>query len=833
MHTHSLPNGLRLVVSPRPVPLVALYLWLDAGSVDERPGEHGAAHFLEHMLFKGTPRRGVGEPAAAIEALGGDLNAWTSNDTTVLHATVEAEGWREALDVLADMAMNSLIDPEEVERERLVVLEEIRGYATDPSEMLSDAMQAAAFPDHPYGRPIVGLADEVRALPRQALVDFWAREWGPNRAILVAVGDVDADEVQSEAERLFGHWAAAEPRRPIPTPPMPKGPISVVVTETDKETRLVELQWRAPAEAAPGALAAELLSLALGDGPGGEVPDRLLNDEGPIAEPWASTSLRAHGGVLSLGFVPRRGRTLEAVQRTLATLSDVLLEGLGEDQVGRTRAGAVADFTFSSETVDGEAWELAHHQALFGDPAARDAQREALSRVPAAEVSRLGREILRPGRLVVGILDRDVSAEDARKAVQVGISTRPADPFEPLDIQLPGGPHLLVLPDDGDVVAISALMRGGQLAIPPRRAGLAAAWSQMITAGADGMSAGRFSASMDRTGGEAWGAAGRSTLGLHGRFPYDTAVEGLALALMALALPEWDDRGWDRVREELLHDAESFEDYPGSVAELALWGALYPGHPWQKPLGGTVGSLRNVHPDILDGWHAQHLASDNLVIAVTGRVASTRVRALVEEWLTELPKRAHLPPPPDSPAPRRSRTLRRTARSDQAQVALGVRGLPIGHPDRPASQVLSAILGAQGGRLFMDLRERRSLAYSVWAEDLGSWGGGVFETGLATDPERLDEATSALHEAIHQLLRLPPDAEEVARAARVLRGSRAAALQRATGRASRLATAALFELPTDLTARARSWDAVTSEDVHRVAHDLLTQPAVTVRVEPA
>jgi zinc protease len=832
MRTHVLDNGLKIVIQPKPVGLAALYLWIDAGSVDERPGEHGAAHFLEHMLFKGTARRGVGDAAAEIEALGGDLNAYTSTETTVLHATVEAQGWREGLDVLADMARYSAIDPGETEREREVVLEEIRGYESDPEENLSDTLVAAAFPDHGYGRPIVGLAREVAALPRQALIDFWRREWGADRAILSVAGEVGEDELIEAAVALFGSWGRAGTRAAIDEPRLPDGPVHHVVDAADRETRLVELQWRALPLNHPDVPALELLALAIGDGPGGAVPERLLENDALIADPWAGTSLRGAGGVLSLGFVPGKGRTAEAVQRTLAAVAEVLAEGLDEDMVGRTRAGLLADFVFSAQTVDGRAWEAAHLWSTFGDPTLRDELERAMQRTTAADVTRVAREILRPERLISGVLDRAAPAQAVGEAVRAGARTVPADPFAPVDVRLDCGARLLILPDDSPVVAISAAMRGGQLALPPRRAGLTAGWSSMITAGGDGMSAGRFSASVDRTGGEVWGSGGRSTLQVQGRFPADTALEGLGLALMALSTPELDDHAWERAREELLHDAESVGDYPGTVAAEALWASLWPDHPWRHPIGGSPGSLRNVHPEAILDWHEDHLAGDNLVVVVTGRVPATRVKALAEEWLSDLPKRARRTVASPTPAPRRSRTLRRHAAAEQAYVDIAMRAPAIDHPDRAATRVLAAILGAQGGRLFMDLRERRSLAYSVWAEHHPAWTGGVFELGLATDPARADEALEALSASLHDLRRRPPGADEVRRAARMLRGNRAMSLQRTTSRTAILSTAALFDLPLDLAATPAAWMAVTPDDVVRVADALFGQAHAAVVVTP-
>src|SRR5690606_16992164 len=136
-----LDNGLQVVVTPSSAaPLVAIYLWLEAGSLDERPGEEGAAHFVEHMIFKGTERRGVGRPATESEWLDGDLNAWTTYEQTVLHAAVQPSACSEELDVFVDRTRNSRFAPEEFEREKLAILEEIRMYLADPDSRLGDVM---------------------------------------------------------------------------------------------------------------------------------------------------------------------------------------------------------------------------------------------------------------------------------------------------------------------------------------------------------------------------------------------------------------------------------------------------------------------------------------------------------------------------------------------------------------------------------------------------------------------------------------------------------------------------------------------------------------------
>jgi Predicted Zn-dependent peptidases len=203
MLIHDTPSdALTLVAEPHgPAPVLALQLWFCTGSARERPAEHGAAHLLEHMVFKGAGRFGVGELSARIEGVGGDLNAWTSFEHTALHATVPAPHLDVALEVLGAMGCAPTLDPDELARERAVVIEEIRGSADDPMQVLADATRARAYGGHPYGRPILGTAESVAALDVAALRAFHERFYSPQNAVLAVAGPVAPDALRDAVAR--------------------------------------------------------------------------------------------------------------------------------------------------------------------------------------------------------------------------------------------------------------------------------------------------------------------------------------------------------------------------------------------------------------------------------------------------------------------------------------------------------------------------------------------------------------------------------------------------------------------------------------------------------
>ena len=207
----TLPNGLRILVRERHAsPLIAIELWVRAGAREETSSEAGAAHFLEHTLFKGTKTRRVGEVDMAIENLGATLNAATGPDYARFYTCVASEHGSDALEVVADVVRNAALPALEVERERQVIRDELAQRDSDSGSVLIDRLYGAAFSAHPYGRPPGGTAAGIRALTRESLVSFYRRTYTPGRCTLVLAGDLTSERARSMAERAFGDWPATK-----------------------------------------------------------------------------------------------------------------------------------------------------------------------------------------------------------------------------------------------------------------------------------------------------------------------------------------------------------------------------------------------------------------------------------------------------------------------------------------------------------------------------------------------------------------------------------------------------------------------------------------------
>ena len=825
-----LDNGLVVHVVSKPAPVTAVYLWVDAGTLDEDDDTRGAAHLLEHMLFKGTATRGVGQAAGEIEALGGDLNAWTSHDHTVLHATVDSGAWPQAMDVLADMALCSAIDPEELDRERLVVLEEIRSYADDPDTLVHEALSRGLFGEHGLGLPVLGTIDSVSGISAAELRGFWKRTWRADRSRLVVCGPVEADAVDNLARDLFGDWEAGTSARSLPKP-RPPASAAAQAAAAQHDTQLLELGWRAPAIGHPDLAALEVLSAALGRGAASMLSRRLQLDAGLVVDSWSDLELSPVQSTLAIGLVPIAGKSTEAAELVLSSVDELCRWGLPGSVVVRARDAVLHDLLFHEETVDSVASDVAWYSARTGSHEGRAAWRAALAAVRPEDVRRVARTWMSIDRCQAVVGGRTANVKGVGEALTraaLGGSSRPTPSLAEAEIS---GVRVVVQRTDSPLAAVRLCALGGALHESPRTAGTAAAWAQMVTTGAGHRDTEAFAEAADSIGAVIEGSCGRNSTSLSASFPAAYLEDALELLSDALIDPHFDDDEWARVRDEMREDRRTLLDRPSEVASQKVWSSLWPRHPWRLPARGTVATLGRIGVRRLRTWHHQLLSRPGLVVSVAGGVDPDHVLSRLEECLGDLEESAGVQPRQTPRPPTSGRRVVQAGR-EQASIILAMRGLGLHDPGRHALSVAAALLGGQGGRLFLDLREKRGLAYDVWAHSTEGIDGGVFQIGLATHPDREVEAAGALREALVRLRTEGPTEEEVRRYVRMLNGHTAMSAQRVSWRAAAAGLGTLYGIPWGLEATRGALSAVTRQGVMDALERVNPSGALELVVRP-
>ena len=364
-----LDNGLTVAFVPSArAPVVATALWYRAGTRDEPDGHGGTAHFLEHLMFKGSPRFGPGEVDRRTQVLGGGNNAFTGHDATAYYFEFAADRWRAALEMEADRMAGLTLDPAEVERERRVILEEIAMYEDDPWDALSQRVERALYAPHPYARPVLGTREELLATGADELRAFHRRFYAPANAVLVVAGDLGEGDAALDAVReTFGAVPAGPgaPERPAAAPRQPL-PETVRIERRKGEMARMLLALPGPAGENPDVPALRVAAALLGLGRSSRLFRSLVDEDQLCLWVAAGTAEAPDPGsvTVSAELVPGTGphRVEDAVRRHLAELA---ASPPPEAEVARAREVLLTDWTFGRETTVHRALATGSDLALY------------------------------------------------------------------------------------------------------------------------------------------------------------------------------------------------------------------------------------------------------------------------------------------------------------------------------------------------------------------------------------------------------------------------------------------------------------------------------------
>ena len=393
-----LPGGLRVVTEHVPsVRSASVGLWVNVGSRDEGPTVAGAAHFLEHLLFKSTPTRTSVEIAQAVDAVGGELNAFTAREYTCYYAHVLDEDLELAVDLVSDVVLNGVCASGDVELERDVVLEEIAMRDDDPEDTLGDVFISAMFGDHPIGRPVIGSVESVSAMTRNQLHSFHVRRYTPERMVLAVAGNIDHDQVVALAREYFA-GRLTKGQRPLP----PRkgigravGQPGLMLIDRDSEQTHMSLGVRIPGRHWPQRWALSVLNMALGGGLSSRLFQEIRETRGLAYSVYSAIDAFSDSGAFSVyaGCLPERFD--EVVRLTRDVLETVARDGITEDECriakGSLRGGLVLGLEDSSSRMN----RIGRSELNYGEYRSISDSLRSIEEVTLEDVNAVARKVLR------------------------------------------------------------------------------------------------------------------------------------------------------------------------------------------------------------------------------------------------------------------------------------------------------------------------------------------------------------------------------------------------------------------------------------------------------
>ena len=852
----TLANGLKALVLPRRhAPVVVCDLYYPVGSFDEPAGKTGLAHFVEHMLFKGTERFPKGQIDRLAFVAAGQSNAETGEDSTHYWFAFPSDRWELALAIESDRMLGATFDPREVEAERHVIAEERAKDQESPFSRLDQAHLTASYVRHPYRNPILGWPDDLARIDVSDLKSFYRQHYRPDGAVLVIVGDVDPSRALDASELRFSsieHGATARPAQTFDEPRQ-IGRRDFNLVEPESVARGL-FGWHTVPLGHPDGPALDIFSDLLTCGRRSRLWDHLVERE-KLAT-WVETgqegARRAGQFLLQVEAVP--GVEPDQVEMAIASVIDRLAdEGPTPAELERSRNRLEAAWRWEQEDLAGLAGGLGQF-ALNGDWRSWQAEHRAALAVQAEDIRRVASAYLSEGNLTVGwslprppqtvtvLLPAEARARDERPpatpvphrpiALEIPAGPTKLADFAPHKTLLPNGMRVLTETRPGTgVVAIELFVDAGLLR--ESKPGLAYLTGRMLEEGTASRSAEEMAEAIEDVGGALEvGSTGASLRVRAEDLPL--ALEWLSDLAIRPGFPP-DALGWAKRR--IAAELQSDRDDPAFRADLLFRNLVYGNHPYSRdPRGASRDASRLSREDILD-HHGRYFKPDNAFMVAVGDFDPKKFQALVKARFGDWGGNSAASPS----GPRLLRSARPKVRrvaypGEQIHILLGHLGISRNHPDFDALAVADHILGSGPGftdRLSRVIRDELGLAYSVGGgmTDSADIEPGMFRIYVGTGPDEADRAVSAVMEQVQLMHAGSFSDDEVERAKQYLAGSWVFDYQTVEQRAERLMELERWGLGLDEPLRWPDRIArVTTRQVRKAARSHI-DPSAMVRVE--
>lgn len=878
-----LKNGLdvRLVPSSKS-PVVSVQMWVKTGSADERLSEQGISHFIEHLVFKGTENYGVGEIARTVEASGGELNAWTSFDQTVFYVNISKEFTDTALDVISEMMGAPEFDPKEIDAEREVVLEEIKRTNDSPSRKGSRLLFSSLYSKHPYRLPVIGRPEVVSGVSPKILRRYFKERYSAKNMVLVVAGDFESVSMKKVIAGKFGTLPGSRVRavKRAKEPARTKPKNRVIVDKAEVQDLQLFLAWPIPGAKHKDVAALETLSTIFGQGDSSRLVRTLRIDSDCVTSVGAGCFAPKDRGFFSVSAHMNPTRLNEALPLLKKELVELLLSPVQPDEIQRAITNVESAEFYGLETAEGLARKTGSLTTLLGDPSEFKKYLQRVRAFTSEQARTLTKSYFAPEKMQIVALAPTTSDQDRLKAdlenfadalsaewkaalkvkptamlkakpgakkkvakKKAAAKSKASKAWKPLtddhvEIErrtLSSGLRVIARRTRSTpVVSARVGFLGGSRIEAAGHEGLTELLSRTWISGTKDLGEVALLGKIEAHAAGIGAFGGRHTAGVSAQMLSMSEKEIRDLFIDTTFAPKITEEIVLREKTMMLESLRTRADRPGQIAGRLFMETMFADHPYALDPMGTETSLAKLKLSEIEDLHRRMIVPKDGVFVLTGD-------ANLDLWCAALEKAT-------APfAANRTTFAKRPYRwngkdevrkfheikKEQTQILIGWGAITLDDPRRFALQIAQAVLAGQGGRLFVELRDKKSLAYSVGPMSMEGVDAGYFGASIGCAPEKGETAIRMLREEFQKLVdHLIPDVE-MDRAVRYLIGSHDLGLQKAASVSSTILFSEIYDLPAeDVFSYAEKLRAVKAEDVRRLIADILSRPPVLAAVGP-
>jgi zinc protease len=837
-------------------------MWVKTGSADEGKGEEGISHFIEHLVFKGTNKYEMGEIASTVEASGGELNAYTSFDQTVFYVNISREFAEIGLDVISEMMGFPRFDAGEIDSEREVVIEEIKRGNDSPGRQASRLLFSSVYKKHPYGIPVIGYDKIIKKVTKKTLVNYYQSRYIPTNMQLVVAGDFSTPEMSAQIDQIFGKIKsfkfrnvkrAKEPKQDGPRVKIAKAPF---------EEAQFHLAWRIPGADHKDVPALDLLAMIFGQGDTSRLSQKLRLEKAVTNSVGAGTFTPKDNGLFTVSGSLNVEQFTEAFEILKVELERMASVAPTADEMKRAITNLESEEFYAMETIEGVARKAGSFENLMGDYAYFQKFLKQVYALTPEDILKAARKYFSPEQMtIVAMVPRNEKetekqvkdwvkrfTKDFAKASR--LKTKPAKKVavkkvkwsiggasapSPIERRLlPSGATVLFRVDHATpVVSAKAAFLGGMRFEKPNQGGLTELLSRVWTGGTKTMSETEISQKIENMAGGLSAFGGRNSVGLSMQTISPFETESIELFNEVLVAPVVNESILEREKGVMLEAIRAREDSPGQLVSQMFTHMMFKGHPYERDMYGSNESVKALTKSGVEQHLKAQALSKNLMIAVAGSVDPDAWVDRLTKATAGLPAGKPLTSAFKHVGPTKNEDGFRDLKREQSHIIIGYKGLTLDDPRRYVLQVVQSILAGQGGRLFLELRDKASLAYTVSPMRMEGIDTGYFGAYIGCSPEKGKKAIEMLHIEFQKLVNKDVPALEIERAKRYLIGRHDIDLQRNSSISSSMLFNEIYGIPAeDMFKYSEHLHGITAGDIRKLASDIFSQAHITCAVGP-
>ncbi|MCB0414608.1 MAG: insulinase family protein, partial [Bdellovibrionales bacterium] len=855
---YQLKNGMTVIlVESHKSPVVSVQMWVKTGSADEKKGEEGLSHFIEHLVFKGSDKYGVGEIAQTVEGAGGELNAYTSFDQTVFYVTISKAFTEVALDVISQMMGSPRFDSDEIDNEREVVLEEIKRSFDSPGRVSSQNLFSTLYKDHPYSIPILGYEKNIRNVTQTEILDYYHRRYVPENMTLVVAGNFDPGEIKGQIKNYFENFKSYKLKKIVRKKDKKQDKPRLKIKNTEFKDNLLYISWPIPKIDHKDILPLDIFSLVMGYGESSRLTKTIKNTKHLVNYVSCSTFTPLDPGFMSISASLQLDKLEDYLDSLLEELEKVLKETVDPEEIKKAIINLEADEYYSLETVDGLARKVGTYHHLFSDYKYFQKLLKEAKNITPLDILKTVRKYMKPEMLNFSMTtpgeEKEIKktlrswskkyekmflnskpksytqfSQKAQK-VKIKIAEKPKQAkATPQKIVLNNGVSVISLPSfETPVVNMRCVFMGGLRAEKDTNHGstelLARTWSN----GTKNISEAELFLKTDNLASSLFSFGGRNTIGLNMSTLSFFADEMRELFFDVLLNPRFSDGIIEREKILMIEHLKKREDNPAQLTILDFMKTLYGKHPYAQDLYSTEANLKKVNSEVIRE-HLQNMSfSKNLSFVVVGFHDTDRWVKSIEKFTKDLPVGNKLNSKFDFVLPESGRKNFFLSKKEQSHIVVGYPGLTFTSKERYALEVMQSVLSGQGGRLFIELRDKASLAYSVAPIKMEGIDAGHFGAYIGCSPEKGKTAIRMMKEQFDRLMNETIPEVELERSKKYLIGGHDIGLQKNSAVASSMLFDDVYGLDfMEPFKYAEYIQSITADEVKELARKIFSGPEI-------